>query len=269
MRVIYQPGLLLLAILVTTITGCELRKPSQPDIALKPAFDPAGFQNGAIYKLQPGSSELKIYVYRGGILSHLGHNHIISTTDIQGNIYRHPQLEKSGIIMQLPVNSFEVDKPEHRQTAGEQFASTPTAKDIAGTRKNMLGAKLLDAMHYPQISIRSVSISGTKNKPDLLLRVTVKETPSDIMIPAQIEFKDDQIYIKGKTTLSQTSLGIIPFNILMGAIAVQDNLDIQFYLVASLSNESLSTQPRDFAKPNNIAFKNNAPTTIPPITYLK
>ena len=40
-----------------------------------------------------------------------------------------------------------------RSTLGADFASVPTADDIAGTRSNMLGDKVLDGEKHPRIRI--------------------------------------------------------------------------------------------------------------------
>lgn len=214
------------------LSGCS--PPTTPDTtALPPAFDPARFRGGETYHILPQASQIRIQVYRSGPLARLGHNHIISTREIRGRVYRHEEPRNSGIVLQLPVNDFEVDDPTLRATAGPAFAGVPSAKDVAGTRYNMLGEQVLDAGRYPIISITSVTVSGSGNTLDALMRVTVRGVSTDIKVPIHVQRENRSIIIKGEAGISQTELGIAPFSILMGAIAVQDNIIVQFELVAA------------------------------------
>ena len=55
--------------------------------------------------------------------------------------------------LEFSVANLVVDDPMLRSTLGADFASVPTADDIAGTRGNMLGDKVLDGEKYPRIRI--------------------------------------------------------------------------------------------------------------------
>lgn len=220
---------LLFATLVTA--GCEHKIPAT-ETERPPAFDPQHFSGGRIYTISGENSEIRIRVYRGGPLARLGHNHVIATRDIRGKLYHHPELRRSGLVMSLPVNSFDVDTPEHRQGAGEGFDVMPSEKDIQGTRNNMLSERLLHSDQFPYVEIVSVEISGELPEPDILLRIAVRDVSHDVRIQAGVQLQNNKLIIDGKTRLSQSQLGLTPFSILMGAIAVQDEMDIEFHLVA-------------------------------------
>jgi hypothetical protein len=161
---------------------------------------------------------------------------VISAHDIQGKIYRHSVLEKSGMLMRLPVTSFEIDNPALRNAAGEQFDSIPSAQDINGTRDNMLSEKVLNAAAYPYIDIASVLLDEkTASHYLALLRFTVAGNTRDIRVPFAIEQTDNQVSISGTTHIRQSDLGLTPFSILMGAISVQDEMDVEFHLVAEIT----------------------------------
>jgi polyisoprenoid-binding protein YceI len=226
------PAIWLPLLLALLLFGCA--PAIKEEAPLPPAFDPSGFRGGDIYDIDPQRSQIRVLVYRGGALSRLGHNHVISTRDIHGKIYRHRQLLRySGIVMQLPVDSFEVDNPALRSAAGPAFNTVPSEKDIAGTRGNMLGEHVLDSEHYPDIRLVSVDISGNGASLDARMRVTVRGVSTDIDVPFTVHYEDRQILINGQTEISQTALGMKPFSILMGAIAVQDEMTVQFDLVAT------------------------------------
>src|SRR5690606_27720977 len=111
--------------------------------------------------------------------------------------------------------------------------TVPSEKDIAGTRGNMLGEHVLGSEHYPDIRLVSVDISGNGASLDARMRVTVRGVSTDIDVPFTVHYEDRQILINGQTEISQTALGMKPFSILMGAIAVQDEMTVQFDLVAT------------------------------------
>lgn len=235
MNRLVQIKVLVCCLLAVFVAACSTRFPAPGATDSLPAFDPAYFESGQIYDVIPEYSHIHLYVYRAGALAKLGHNHVISTRDVQGKIYRHPMPEKSGMLMRLPVTSFEIDNPALRSAAGEQFNSVPSTQDINGTRDNMLGEKVLNAAEYPYIDIASVLVNKTASHYLALLRFTVAGNTRDIQVPFAIEQTGNQITISGSTRIKQSDLGLTPFSILMGAISVQDEMDVEFHLVAEIS----------------------------------
>ena len=237
------------------------------DTALTPAFNPEHFNSGAVYKIQPEESEIGIYVYRDGPLAHLGHNHVISHRSISGTIYEHSSLSQSGVLLKLPVEQFTIDDTKLRQEAGIDFQSIPSPTDIEGTRKNMLGTKLLNATEHPDINLSSVNIVESEQGLLATMRVTLKNYQQDIPIPLVIKKIGDKFIINGRIRLTQTRLGLSPYRILMGAIAVKDEMDIRFHMVAKLEYVLSYSSPKEFnwltsrhtnIKPNYSAKGRNA-----------
>lgn len=210
-------------------TACVPVPPAEP---APPAFDPSGFSGGQVYRIVPDDSRLMLRVYRAGPLARLGHNHIVSTRDIEGAVYRHNRPERSGVVLKLPVRSFVVDDPELRRAAGEGFESTLDPEAVAGTRRNMLGGKLLEADEYPDIHLVSVRLERDGGRYRALMRITVKDRAQDVWIPAAVEQENSRLRIAGSTSISHAQLGLEPFSIMMGAIRVKDEMDIDFELVA-------------------------------------
>lgn len=215
------------------LPACTPQPHAPTKVVRTPAFNSEEFRDGKVYKLIPAESELQIRVYRGGVLARLGHNHIVSSRGIFGKIYRHASIEKSGIVLTLPVESFVVDDDLLRANAGAEFDSTPSASDIADTRKNMLSAALLDAGIYPYIKMRSVKINERNGSVEVQIRISVKSHSQDFNINVEVQEKiDETLVISGNTKLSHADLGLTPFSILGGAIAVKEELDIDFRFIA-------------------------------------
>ncbi len=189
------------------------------------------------YSIVNDLSELRIYVYRGGALAKLGHNHVISSNTFSGQIYQHENLSASRFYLSIPVNALVIDDPTLRQNAGEQFQSEPSDKDIAGTRKNMLGSKVLNAEQYPNIRIALLSMNTVASENNIFtvnadLQIQLAGHSNTLTAPGKILFRDNKIIIESQFQLSQQALGLTPFSVLLGALSVQDHLDIQLHLIA-------------------------------------
>lgn len=222
-----------LTLLVIALTGCAY-KPSQNLVTpAAAAFNPGAFNGGTIYIIDPDQSDLQIRVYRAGTFAALGHHHIIRAPQITGQIYLHPEIEKSGVTIQIPVNDFIVDEKELRKSSGVEFSSVPSALDIAGTRSNMLGPKILNASQYPYINIISVTVAPQADILDAVLRVSLRGIQRDIRAPVTIQQQGaEKISATGSIRILQTDFGIKPFSILLGAIAIQNELQIDFRITA-------------------------------------
>jgi hypothetical protein len=230
MALICRPGTgLIMLVLALMISGCEWQR---TDTGIVERFDPTPHLHKRLFRIDPTSSALNIHVYRGGTLSRLGHNHIIAAHNIRGSVWLGSTLEDSAFHLVLPAADLQVDPEILRKQGGAEFASQPTATDISGTRTNMLGAQVLDAAQYPDIEVWSNGITGSPPTPTAALTILVRGHAAKIFLPSHIEINNSVITAKGKARMQQTTLGLKPFSILMGAIAVRDEFDIYYTLTA-------------------------------------
>ena len=189
-------------------------------------------QTSPNYRIDATSSKLHILVYRGGTLARLGHNHVISSRNISGNIWRGPSLKDSGFDIMIPVNALIVDDNEARAAEGEDFPLNVTEDAKQGTKANMLRSTLLDGASYPDIHIKSVSLQGDQNAPLVVAALRIKDQTRQISLPVTLRSADGQLHIKGEFDIKQTDFGITPLNVALGALLVLDTVKIKFELVA-------------------------------------
>lgn len=220
------------ALVLGLSSGCATVSQNTPATTAKLAPAPALPVRGATaYRVVPAESQLRLLVYRAGPLAALGHNHVITTSDIRGTVYLQPELLRSGFELQIPLDSFKIDVPAQRAQEGAGFRSTPSAADIAGTREHMLGP-VLDAAHYPTLTLRSLGMSGPPWYPRIAVRVTLHGVSRDYVVPtALFHAPDGRLVATGGLALKQSDFGIKPFSIFNGALSVQDRLDVSFHLV--------------------------------------
>ena len=185
-----------------------------------PAWQRQGVQ---LLHIAPDESLLTITVRRGGALARLGHDHVVASRSLQGVVA--PALGRAQFRFRLDEMS--VDEAGLRQAAG--LTTTPSADAIAGTRHNML-VRVLEAERYPWVSIEA---RRTGNKQVFDADITLHGVTRTVQLPVRVEqAADGRLQASGSLLLKQSDFGIVPFAVLGGAMAVQDQMELAFRITA-------------------------------------
>lgn len=182
-----------------------------------------------VYRVDPATSDIRIYVFRGGRAATLGHNHVLSTSDFDGYVSLDDEAARSARFdLRFDFEALIVDDPALRDATGGAFAGARSESDITGTRRNMLGARVLDAANHPELRVRALAVDG--DWPMLVARVAIDwhGWSRDYDVLLQVDRDDDAVRAKGELVLRQTDFGITPLSILGGVIAVQDAVGVRF-----------------------------------------
>jgi hypothetical protein len=109
----------------------------------------------------------------------------------------------------------------------------------------MLSSAVLDAAEFPVIDIVSVAIAGAPPTLTATLAVSVAGHESTIVVPFTLQREPGRrepgrrdagrLAASGSFTLKQSSLGLTPFSVMLGALQVQDELRLKFRIVATVS----------------------------------
>jgi len=189
-------------------------------------------RGATVFNVDSEASTVHIHVFRGGALARLGHNHVVTSKQVSGRIWTHPTLSRSGFELQFPVATLIVDDPAARAAAGSEFASEIAPKDRDGTRQNMLRPEVLDAERHPTITLRSVRIDGSAERPQVTTRITIKGVARDVEVPAVVRIEGERLTAMGEFDIRHTDFEMKPFSVGLGALEVQDRLHIVFEIVA-------------------------------------
>lgn len=223
------------AVILLGLAACQNVAP-RPGTSVSPAklapLQPLVIAGSTHYRINSDLSDVRFLVYRSGPLARFGHNHVIRAGTVTGDVYLNPDFDRSGFDLRLPVADFRVDEPHSRRPEGPKFATQPSPADIAGTRRNMLGAAILDAGHYPVIRVRSVHLSGSRTKPEITFRVELRGVQRDLTAPVAIRRGDGRLTATGHFQIKQTSFGITPYSILGGGLTVRNEVTVRFRIVA-------------------------------------
>ncbi len=219
---------------VALLAACGAPPVRRPHVA-NPAASPA---TGVVaYRIDSARSELRLLVYRAGPLARFGHNHVIINRALEGRIDAAEPVSSSGLSVRVPVAAFVVDDAQARGKAGPDF-SEPVSEDAkSGTRHNMLSAALLDAERFPSITLASIAVypapgSQMPGKLVAKLAVDVAGHESTLEIPFTLERSQNQLSAWGTVVLRQSEMGLTPFSLMLGALKVQDEVTIEFRLLA-------------------------------------
>lgn len=216
------------------LTACPTTSVKPPENRSTVATIRAPDVRGAsVFTVDSKASEVNVHVFRGGTLSRLGHNHMLTSEHLTGRVWIHPSFERSGFELQFPVAQLVVDDPKARAAAGGEFPGTIPDDDRNGTRTNMLRAEVLDAEQHPTIKLQSARVSGSAQVAQITTRITIKGVPRDVTVPAALTVEGERLTARGEFDVLQTEFGIKPFTIGLGALAVQDRLHIVFRIVAT------------------------------------
>jgi hypothetical protein len=192
----------------------------------------AAAAGGTRYRIDPARSEVRILVYRAGPLARLGHNHVLVARDLEGEVWLPADPAQARFSLSFPVAALAVDEPAARREEGEEFASAPSAEDVAGTRRNLESPAVLDAARYPAIRLDGVAARGPAG---LLARasVVVRGRTSELEVPVEVAVTSGELAVRGGFTVQQGTLGLEPFSVALGALRVRDDLAVRFRLVAA------------------------------------
>jgi polyisoprenoid-binding protein YceI len=217
------------------LAGCAgrpVREAPRPAVAPSTTRSGGGEHEGRVYEVSSEDSLLTLLVFRGGPLAGAGHNHVIASHAMTGTAWVPEDLGRASFEVRVPVAELTIDEPDLRALEGADFSAPVPASAREGTRKNMLGASLLDGARFPEVVLRSQSVE--RGSEGLLAKVSVeiRGLTRTITVPMRYESRGNEIRVQGQFALKQTDLGLTPFSFLGGALRVEDEMRVKFSIVA-------------------------------------
>jgi hypothetical protein len=215
--------------LVLSLAACAARHPrpvAPPQVQPLPSLQtlPAPGE----YRIDSGTSELRLLVYRAGPLANLGHNHVMVNRAVTGAVQIGAGVSASSLSLRVRADDFVIDDAQSRQEEGGDFPGDIPEDAKAGTRRNMLSSAVLNAAEFPDITVKSTSLTGTLNELNADLEITAAGHTSRISVPLSLQGDAHHFTAVGLLELRQTTLGLTPYSLLHGALQVQDAMQLKF-----------------------------------------
>lgn len=217
------------------LTGCQTapEPPTTPLPASRTVPAATAAENTVRYQILADRSDIRFLVFRAGPMARLGHNHVVQAKNIRGEIRLAPDIGQSSFFIELPVKDFQVDAEGARLDEGAAFQPQPDDEAIAGTVRNMLGEKVLDADKYPTIEIRSLALNGPAWGMDVTLSISLHGVTREMVVPTAIESSGEQLVVTAFFAIKQSDFGIAPMSVFSGALRVDDTVKVRLRIVAS------------------------------------
>ena len=220
--------------LLAGLSGCQTTPPpAERGQAPAPAQQPGIPADAREYKVVAEQSLLQILVYRGGAMARLGHNHVIASHQLQGEVLLAGDATRTRFEIRVPVNELTIDEPAMRESAGADFPPGVPQSARDGTRRNLLSEALLDGTNYPQIRLRATDVAlGADGGFDVGVEITLKDQAYQVRVPVTLQRQDGAVVANGEFALKQSELGLKPFSVAMGTLVVLDEMKIRFHITA-------------------------------------
>jgi YceI-like domain len=217
------------AVLVLSLAACAGRhpRPVAPAAAAPPPSLQALPAPGE-YRIDSGASELRLLVYRAGPLANLGHNHVMVNRAVTGVVQIGAGVSLSSFSLSMRADGFVIDEAQSRQEEGGDFPGDIPEDARAGTRRNMLSSAVLNAAEFPDITVKSTSLTGPLNELKADLEISAAGHTSRISVPFALQGDAHHFIAAGSMELRQTALALSPYSLLHGALQVQDAMQLKF-----------------------------------------
>ncbi|HEY2782145.1 MAG TPA: YceI family protein [Steroidobacteraceae bacterium] len=216
------------AVLILSLAACAAPRPRPPVAQLPAAAALQSLPAPGEYKIDSNDSELRLLVYRAGPLSNLGHNHVMVNRGMTGVVHIADSISGSSFSLSVPAEAFAVDDARARQEEGGDFPGEIPQDAKAGTRRNMLSAAVLNAAEYPEITVKSVALTGTLDSMSAEMEIGAAGHSSRISAPLSLQGDAHRVTAIGSMELRQTALGLTPYSLMGGALQVQDAMQLKF-----------------------------------------
>lgn len=227
MRVKSAVNLLLPLVLAACAPSSVIEEPAAgPDLPLR------SLAGAAHYRVVEDDTLVYARVFRGGSMAKLGHNHVVAFTGVRGDVYLGDGPAESLVDLLIPVAGVVVDPPALRHAQGRDFRTEISDDARSRTRDNMLGEKVLDAARHPYIVVSSSAMEGTLDEPVVTLDIVIREVTRQVTVPVSLSHDADGLAAAGRLDLRQSDFGMEPFQVLGGALRVQDRVELVFEIAA-------------------------------------
>jgi polyisoprenoid-binding protein YceI len=171
-------------------------------------------------------SHVVIEVGKSGLFSVAGHAHEVVAPVVSGQIALVPaDWPRSTVALEFRADALRVSGK------GEPPADVPTVQGV------MLSDRVLDVAHFPAVTFRSRRVVVTPQGAGALNvvvdgDVTLHGKTRPLTVQAVATLENGHLTARGSFRLKQTDFGMVPVTAGGGTIKVQDEVNIQFTLVA-------------------------------------
>lgn len=184
----------------------------------------------SVFRVDSSASEVLIRVDPEGPMARMGHSHVVGGPVLSGMVVTGSEIQDARLDLKIDAAAIEVDRPQWRRAQG--LKPELDADAIDGTRDNLRSERVLNVAEYPEISIRSVAVTGPDWIPTVTARIRLRGEIREVTVPVAVTRSGSSLQAIGQFELLQSDFGIEPFSAAGGALRVSDRMQIRFRIVA-------------------------------------
>jgi polyisoprenoid-binding protein YceI len=166
--------------------------------------------NGETWAIDGPQSSLTVHVFKSGLLSAFGDNHVVRATIASGSVAGGDQ----------PAVEIAVDA--HQMTVLDPDLAPAKRAEV---QKRMLGPDVLDVAKFPEIRFRSTAV---RPMGEGRWRVEGALALHGHSVPLSFEVTGAKERFRGSATVSQRAFGIEPISVGGGTVKVKDDVKVDF-----------------------------------------
>ena len=180
--------------------------------------------------VEPTASHIYAITHRTGLLSFLGHEHVITAPSWTSEICLDRSAGESFARFVIDARALIIDADSARRLARLGGGPSPAQRQQIQTK--MLDAAHLNVAEFPEMRFETVSVVRDKTALRVEGRLTIRGVTQVVAFPASLEENQDRITLAAKITFKQSAFGIKPESI-GGVVKVADPVDLHMRLVAT------------------------------------
>lgn len=177
------------------------------------------------YVIDAGASTMEVAAYAAGLLSGLAHDHTIAVPDLAGAV-------------RFDASNPRAARVELRIDAAGLRVEDDVDEDDRQEIKQSMDEEVLEVGDHPLIAFTSTGVEVLERRGErLVLEVTGElqlhgRTRAHTLKVEVAPAGGGAIVCSGRTELRQTDYGIEPYSALLGALAVEDVVELTFRITA-------------------------------------
>jgi polyisoprenoid-binding protein YceI len=191
-------------------------------------------QSARELQLDAAASRIYVVTHRTGLLSFLGHEHVILAQHWSARLcWSAASPAASNAQFTIDARTLSIDADTARKLAG--LGGGPSRRQRDQMQRKMLDAQHLDVGRHPQIRFASTGVTLANDTLRLHGRITIKGVTRDVALPVTVHEAFGVVRIAGALSVAQSAFDIRPESI-AGVVKVADTVDIHVRLVGSLTS---------------------------------
>jgi len=209
--------------LLTIMVACTINQAPETTSPIKQNLfsDNLKIPSGASL-INSEKSLLTVHVNKAGLLSFIGHQHIVASRDLDGWV---DEVRNQGYFS-FGIAKMTMDEP--LLLKGKMLPDELNPSEKEATKQNMM--KMLDAKNFPGVRVLVTSFDQTKSMIHAKIIVKDQMIERDLLVKVTRSANNKITNLTGETRLKLLDFAVEPFSALAGLLSVNNEISIEWNL---------------------------------------